>query len=203
MSLTVEDRIPTVAAQVASRYQQFVDRGDVEQELHLYAVGPGKKHLDKLVADGDEFRIQRALFGAAKQFCEREKAAQSGYSFEDVAWYSPLKLADLIPLALDPKWDGLTGEGDESAAYGSTDGREGGTLLAMVADVRRVVFRPGGYLPKTADAYDPETELGLENLERLADLLGGDYPEAPGYGRGRRAISNAAARAITENGYAA
>jgi hypothetical protein len=201
VSLTIEDRIPGIAAQVASRYPRFVDRDDVEQELRVYALGEGKKHLDRYVADGDEFRVQRALFGAAKQYAEREKAQKSGYSFEDVAWYSPSKLAELVPLALNPKWDGLTGQGDESAAYGSTDGREGGTLLAMVADVRRALAPTG--TAWTVSDFDPETETGLRNLEWLADQLGGEYPEAPGYGRGRRAISNAAARALTENGYTA
>lgn len=201
MSLTIEDRIPIVAAQVASRYHRFVDKDDVAQELRVYAMGEGKPHLDKFVSEGEEFRVQRALYGAGKQYAEREKAAQSGYSFEDVAWYSPEKLADLIPLALSDGWEGLTGQGDETAGYGSTDGREGGTLLAMVADVRRAISRSG--LPRHTASYDPDTELGTSNLQALADQLGGEFPDAPGYGRGRRAMSNAAARAITENGYAA
>lgn len=199
MSLTIEDRIPTVAREVAAGYRRYVEPADVYQELMAYVFGDGKKALEKLVKEGDEFRIQRALYGAAKQFCEREKAAQSGYSFDDVAWYSPVKLADLIPLALDPEWDGLTGEGDEASGFGAVDGREGGTLLAMVADVRRVLGT--GW---SVSRFNPETESGLANLEWLADRLGGEFPESPGYQRGRRrAISNAKARAITEGGYAA
>lgn len=197
MTLTIDtltNRIPQIAGKTYAKFSRFVDRDDVEQELRIYLLGDGRRHIQKWIDDGDEFRVMRAMFGAARQFCEREKAAKSGYSFEDVAWYSPSKLATLIPLALNPGWDGLSGEGDDTAAFGSTDGREGGTLLAMVADVRRVV----GSHHFTVGSFDPETEDGLANLEWLADRLGGEFPGAPGYGRGRRAMSNATARAITE-----
>lgn len=194
MSLTIEDRIPQVAAQTAAKYSRYVDREDVEQELRFYALGDGKRALEKFTESGDEFRVQRALYGAARQYAEREKAAKSGYSFDDVAWYSPLKLADLIPLALDGGWDGLVGEGEENSAYGSTDGKEGGTLLAMVADVRIPLYRSG--VRWQPSDFDPSTDDGLKNLEWLADQLGGEFPEAPGYRRGhRKAMSNAASQA--------
>lgn len=203
--LTVDgllSRAAQVAGKTHARFTRFTSLDDVTQEVRLYILGEGRPHLEKmLTAEGGEFRAMRALYGVARQFCEREKAVKSGYSFEDVAWYSPTKLVDLIPLALNTRWDGITGEGDETASFGSTDGREGGTLLAMVADIRRALGSSGGAW-KVTD-FDPETEYGQFNLEWLADRLGGEWPEAPGYGRGRRAISNAAARALTETGYAA
>ena len=204
MSLTITDlidRAPLVAGRTQARFARFCSRDDVESEVKVYILGEGRSPLEKMLADdtGGEFRAMRALFGVARQFCEREKAVKSGYSFEDVAWYSPAKLVDLLPLALNAGWDGITGEGDETASFGSTDGREGGTLLAMVADIRRALGNVNWQLKD----FDPETENGQFNLEWLADRLGGEWPEAPGYGRGRRAISNAAARALTETGYAA
>lgn len=194
----LDSAIRHAAKDTHNRFRRFADYDDIYNEVWVYAHGDGKRKIDKWIAADERFRIIRALCGAARQYSEQEKAHKTGYHVDDVAWYSPEKLADLVPLALDPTWDAISGAGDETAGYGSTDGAEGGTLLAMVIDVRRALksTRLSEY-----ENYDPLDEDGMRNLDRLADYLGGEYPDAPGYGRGRRVITNAHAQVITQNGY--
>lgn len=196
--LSLENAIAFAAGNTAPRYRGYTTPEELRQQLWLYVLGDGEKHINRCVEDADEFGLNRILFGVAKRYAETEKAQKSGYHFSDVAWYSPEKLADLIPLALDPEWDGLTGAGpeDEQEVRSGGTGREGGTLLAMIADVRRV-------LPRFAavEDFDPTDEDGLARLVALSDRLGGEFPESPGWGRGRRASSNGAAVAATRQGY--
>lgn len=179
-----------VAKAGAARYADWVDHSDVYQDLWIYAFTSNRKQLLKWQLAGEKFRLMRALFGAVKQYAETEKAAQSGYEFADVAWYSPDKLADLIPLALNREWDGMTGdEAEEGMPESQTLGREGGNLLAMVCDIRRVIDKE----PARYGGWEKDTANGDANLEWLADRLGGEFPEAPGYSRGRsKALRQAA-----------
>lgn len=185
---------------VAGRYSRWVDPQDVLQEVWLYALGDGKKHIQTWREKDEMHRVRLALAGVGKQYCEREKATKSGYSFGDVAWYDPVTLADLVPLALDPEFDGITGEsGDQSGRRRQTNGSEGGTLLAMIADTRKALGKVGPSMDE-AD-YDPTTENGMANLTVLADFLGGEFPDSPGYRRGRRKVqSNAAAQVEIRRG---
>jgi hypothetical protein len=189
--IDLQAEIASVATYGAIKYEGFAERDDFLQELHLYALTGGAKHLAKWAGTDEQFRIRRALHGVVKQYGEEQKALALGYSYGDVAWYTADKLADLVPLALDAGWDGLTGEQGDGERQVKSDGREGGTLLAMVADVRRVLGS-GPHMP--AD-YDPETEVGKGRLQALSELLGGDPPDAPGYRR--RAMSNSQAQAKT------
>ena len=204
---TYEDEIlPRIDVVATARYRthyRWVELEDLKSELIVYALGKGRPFLEDWLDTGEagdereEQRVMLALFGAAKQFCEQEKAQKSGYRFDDISWYSPGNLALIMPLALDPDFDAIVGEsGDLGMPRAVADGKEGGNLLAMVTDIRRHVS--GGY---KAEEWDPDVEAGLENLQWLADKLGGEYPEAPGYFRvHRKAISNAAAVAYTHSG---
>lgn len=196
----IDSYVRHAAKLISGRYSRWVDQEDVLQEVWLYALGDGAKHIQTWREKNEMHRVRLALAGAAKQFCEQEKAQKSGYHFEDVAWYSPEILADLVPLALDPHYDGITGEtGDQSSRRKQTDGREGGTLMAMIADTRKA-------LEKVGDSLDPadyvlETEEGTERLVNLADFLGGEFPNSPGYQRGKRKVmSNAAAQVEIRRG---
>lgn len=163
------------------RYAQYVDKDDLLSEIHVYMFGDGRRHIAKWSQDPEdgEYRVKRALYAVAKLYCENEKAARCGYHPDDVAWYSPGNLVDLIPLATDPEFDGHHA-GDDGEGRGKGPANEGGNLLAMVMDVRRAVARVG---------TDPD---------QVAEFLGGDYPSAPGYHRRRRrAISNAHAQVLT------
>lgn len=200
MTDKLADTIRYVATQTEKKYKGFVDRDDVLQELNLYALTAGSKTFARWAGEEDgQFRITRALFGAANQYAETEKAARSGYEFGDIAWYTPSRLYQLLPLALDSEWDGLTGAGEENESSSKQPSFESGTLLAMVSDVRTALGNAVDWAKP--DDFDPETDLGMERLVALADRLGGEFPDAPGYRRGRRAISNAAAQVVTGRSY--
>lgn len=193
--------IAHVADATAKKYAAFTTRDDIFQELWLYYVDNSKRFEKWRMSgqSGDTFRLMRGLFGKAKLYCETEKAVKSGYNIEDVYWYEPAQLANLVPLALNPRWDGLSGaEEDPGMPRGKSPASESGNLLAMVMDIRRVV-RP---FHRAAD-FDPATEVGEANLEWLSQRLGGGYPKAPGYepASRRKVLSNAAAVAKTEAGY--
>lgn len=190
MTATLEEMLPLIriaANNTHPRYRAYVDRDDIVQELTLYALGPGLKRLSKMVEQGAEPYAVKALCSAGRLFCEREKAAKCGYEFEDVAWYTPDRLAGVVDVALDESWDGLTGEQEDDAGlHGRSDPAEGNTLLAMVVDVRRAlkacpeaarVLTSGG----VGSLVLEEERLGA--LGVLAEWLGGERPVAPGMPR--------------------
>lgn len=181
---------------IHARYSDFVSYDDVLQEIHLYALGGGAKYIQKWLADDEPHRVRLALRGAGKRFCEKEKAQQSGYSPDDVAWYSPEKVAEILPHALNPKYDGLSGDDPDSNGHrGAAPGREGGGMLAMIVDVRRAVDVYG----KPLNDSDGEYDAGY--LERLSEFLGGDYPNAPGYTRTKRDVVSTARALRNLNNY--
>lgn len=176
-----EKVIAGVAGALAKVYAKWVERDDVQQEIVVYYLRH-REAMDKLRAKGD-YWFNHRMFNAGKLFCENEKAIRSGYELRDVAWYDPAQLAHLIPLVFNSNWDGLSGEdADAGMPRGKSPASEGGTLLTMVCDIRRVLK---GKKMQAKD-FDPDTESGPANLQRLCEALGGSFPTAPGYVPGRR-----------------
>lgn len=199
---TVLEAIDFVTSQTAVKFRDFTSADDVRQELAVYAYGEGRKHIAKWYAADEKHRVYLALFGVANQYGETQKAAASGYEFQDLAWYAPDKLRDWLPFALDPAWDGLSGERDGGGRQSS--GREGGTLLAMVADLRSALRACPAAAHAVTPPCDDHSEEYHGGLVALADWLGGEYPSAPGYQRVfRRAMSNEAALLLTRRQVAA
>lgn len=176
---TLERAVQTVTRQKAHKYRGIAEAEDISQELWAYVYGAGKKDLETWRLAGDWTRVMLALHGAGRQYCETEKAHKEGYKFEDIAWYSPHMLADLVPYALDPLFDGSR-ERDHNEVHHRRDPAEGHTLLAMIADVQKALKKTG--LTHAHD-FDPTSDSGMSNLVRLVDALGGSYPAAPGYHR--------------------
>lgn len=191
------ERAKTVADTVHSRFAEYCDVEDLQAEIVAWSLTrKGSEQITTLSEAADDDGIFKLMQNVALQYAHQERAAKTGYDFEDLSWYSPSKIADLIDLARNPEFDGISGESDdENSGRGQVIAKEGGNLLAMVLDVRRAISNCGQpYL-------DPETgEYDDNYLEQLSDFLGGEFPGAPGYRRGkRRAMSNAAAQAITNN----
>jgi hypothetical protein len=159
--------IKYTTAQVTMRYRRWVDRDDMTQELNLYLLGDGKREAKRAVTVG---QMNRLLRGVAVQYAEREKAVKSGYSPDDVIWYSRELLEDvLIPLALDDTFDGVI-----SDRLGSSQSL---SLVTMVVDVRRAIKAVGA------------------DVVSVHAFLGGGQPNTGGYRR--RSVSNASAQSIT------
>lgn len=190
--------ISHIADRAGRSYTDWTTRDDIHQELYLYYRAKSKQ-IEKWLEDGEKFRVMRAFFGAAKQYAEREKAAQAGYQFNDIYWYDPSRLVNLVQLALNGGWDGLTGvDEDLGMPHGKSVGSDGGDLVAMVCDIRRVL-RGRHFAP---EYFDPLLPGGTDNLQWLSNKLGGSFPAAPGYEPGRRRVmSNESARYETGKGY--
>lgn len=198
------DAVRSTARRAGATYTQWTTEEDIYQ--HLAAAAYGKEHdrLLRWIEKDEWFRVSKTLFGWAKHYAEREKATKTGYNFDDVAWYTPARLRDLIPLAVDPTWDGLSGETGtpETRDRHATGYHESGGLLTMIVDCRRA-------LEARPDAAHVLSFAGEDTVEYhdalvlLADHLGGEFPKAPGYARGRRRVqSNATALSLTSVDYA-
>jgi len=177
-----------VTNRLAGPYKKWTTPDDIRQHIHQYAYGGGKKHLAKWLADGEPHRVVLAFYAVARQHCEKEKAAASGYEVTDLAWYSPENVAKWLPLALDPAWDGTNDVTDETEfTSGRTPAFEGGSLLATVADVRGALRAcPDAAFTVRHDSDDAEAMA--EACAKLSRWLGGEYPAAPGY-RSERAAA--------------
>lgn len=173
--------IDTATQATVSRYGRHVHPDGVRLEIYTYAYGPGRKHIAKWLAEGDQLHIDRALRHVGRQYAERQKAARCGYAFEDVAWYSEEKLHGLLEVALDDQWDGLTGDTDADGRGGGAP-QEGGTLLAMVADIRAALDASPAerHVLESMDLGSVEYQAALS---ALSVFLGGCFPAAPGYRR--------------------
>lgn len=176
--LELGDVIRVAALYQHNRYGEFCELDDITQQLWAFVVDEDTRYrLDRLVIRGEAHRARREIYAVGKRWCETEKAARSGYEFKDVAWYHPTQLAELVPLALDAGWNPATSsidEVDDGQPRQPADAKFGGTLTAMVMDVRKALDRT--YL---VGGFDPDTDTGMENLRVLAEQLGGEFPDSP------------------------
>lgn len=185
------------AVEIHGRYRDYTEFGDVYQEVVLYSLDKGKVKLHRWATKEDQQDGWRRLYldlkTVAKAYCENEKAVKCGYSFDDIMWYRPAHLQQLIPIALDPEFDGLVGSVPEptGSRQRHTGKNEGNSLLAMICDVRWALARM-----ESAPPDDLNSDEGEAFCIEMADLLGGDFPGSPAKGRGRRVMSNAESAAV-------
>lgn len=156
MSLSAEqlDELRPMVSGVAitlARQYQTLERSDLEQECWVWAITHPAKLSEYLseAEDGGMGRIRRSMTNAARRWAETERAAASGYSPDDVYWYSITELGVLLGAALDP-YGAQVGRGDDEPARGG-DPAVAGNWVTLLTDVRR--------------AYDA---LGLGDRELLA-----------------------------------
>lgn len=195
------DLVGAAARSTAKKYWRWVELEDVHQELWAHAYGAGRYQYAGWIEKGEAFRVGLDLVQAGREYALNEKAIKSGYRLEDVAWYEPGNVGMLIELALDEEFDGTVAGGGGGGGK-KTDPAEGGSLMAMVLDVRMALQRLG--IEPQVNEFDPDSEIGRVLCVRVADALGGEFPDSPSYQRGKRhAISNARANVLirsTETG---
>lgn len=120
-----------------SRYRQYLDFGDIQQELYLwlflnYDKAMGWREL--LSSRHAERSLIKALRRAGERVCRAEKAQQTGYLTEDEFFYSVGMVADLLALHFTPDW--MIPNGIElNQPQSHKPPQEGGNLMAMIADV--------------------------------------------------------------------
>lgn len=202
----VEEKfIPYAARTVAYKYARWgVSVDDCKSEiLTWYYSDKGQKNITRWLSNDPQqtTRIRYTFTDLARRYAEAEKAQRLGYDPEDVQWYSASLVEALLPLALDPTFDG-TGSLDydqpENRSRGSRskkDPAENNDLLAMVVDVRRALDGLGDWVREGVCDSEPGVPLHDSAVEAIVAFLGEPRPFT-----GRRSVkSNAQAQAETRS----
>jgi len=227
----IEQYIRPAAASVARRYRSEVTYGDLAQEGYLWALRhPGTVRSRLEDGKRGEYRLIAQLAGHMQSVARAEKASRAGYSPDDEVFYSKGMIEKALPAVWDithmirPPLEGEPGGGRSTK-----DPAAGNDWLATVVDVRaawdaadltedqrkalELRYRHRLSQQGVADAQGTAKSTANERinggLRALIDTLGGRRPEGcawdcecrPEPVGSRRAISNAAARALTDQGY--
>jgi hypothetical protein len=138
------DVLATVYAAANSthrKYRSFIDLDDLQQEAYLWMLDhqPAiKRHLEADSAKVAEYRILRDCSMHLEKAARAAKASTSGYEPDDEQWYSTAVLALVLPKVLtgDRTPPSVVTDGTPRA---QTDPAEGGTWMALFADVSKAL----------------------------------------------------------------
>jgi RNA polymerase sigma factor (sigma-70 family) len=144
--------VSLIAKQFHSKFR-MVPRDDIEQSMWLwFASHPNKvREWSKLDDQKQATKLfARSLRNAASDYCQKEKSAQEGYSFDDNFFYTKNLVENILPYMIKSESDddidleatldlvmqdlGLT-KGAGSAAA------EHGNYLAFFADIKSAFYR--------------------------------------------------------------
>lgn len=183
------EQIPRVAARSHSHYR-YVPAEDYEQEMWLYAL----RRPERLKAPFDEGKlglVRTRLYQAANELTRDDdryrralRAAEAGYSTEDLQFYSTGLIANLLPVLIEAEWD--IGEAVRRAACGvdaagvfirNDDPFSGAeNYQVMLIDLKNAFERlPGGMQRLLVTYYglnQEDTEDGRWERESLASSMG-------------------------------
>lgn len=148
---------------LTSRYRQWVEYEDVQQECYLWLLSnydKAQRYRAKYAEDPvrAERTVLKALRRNGERYCRKEKAAREGFWPEDEFFYSIPMVMKLLTLHFDPTWM-MPGSVVYDNVSSGKPASEGGNLIAMVADVGK--------------AYERLSKHDRSLLERV---YGGEYP---------------------------
>jgi len=133
----IHAQVASVSRQLRSRYRDFAEYEDIQQELYIWYVKNHRKvarweeeHHEKSVAR----LVAKSLRNHGEKYCRREKAAAVGYEPDDEFFYTIPMVADMLQLYFDPEWMEPPGM-QLTTTSGGKPPQEGWNLQAMVADV--------------------------------------------------------------------
>ena len=202
---TIVDLVPVVAGSITRKFNGWVEKDDIKQELYHWALNRQDQYFDQLYEENkarrehNEARIAFQMRRAAERYARREKARKAGYQTTDEAFYDTATIAQLMPHILASVIEGTVLEqaqeliNDGQPRKQSTPA-EGGNLLAILIDIKRaylklqaddkVLLRMRYYDNATLQEIAQFLECAVSTadrrctsaLRRLQDLLGGDTP---------------------------
>lgn len=212
------------AAAAARAYSTWISFSDVRQQLWLWAVKNEARVSEYLDHEEGERIIRSILNQEARSYALKERAVSTGYSPEDLAWYTPRQIKAVLPDVFDHEdWQSFQqsrGDGRGSKPIEAT-----GDKLTTIMDVKSALsglqpeqvallrehYGNGVSVEACAIALGLEKEATRKRIDRavyaMRDSLNGIrqgdlYEAAQGQwdtrSKGRRAMSNAAARAATD-----
>jgi hypothetical protein len=200
----------------------------VANQLWLWLVENEERAQEYMSREDGERIVRSILNQEARTYAIKERAAVTGYSPEDLSWYSPASIRKILPDVFDYEdW--------QSFQSGSSDGRgskplvnASGDRLASILDVKsalekmnhvqysllKEVYGEGSSVEAAAEKLGISTETCRKRLDRavyvVRDKLGGPRPTDPYEAvngqfdtrtSGRRVVSNATARARTDHAW--
>jgi RNA polymerase sigma factor (sigma-70 family) len=212
--------VHSTAAYWGRQYRHCVDIDDVAAELWVYLFRRWEWVLDLIEERGEKRaggKLKMRLTDVARGFCMDEHNARNGIQRDDLAWYDPSTVAEILGAALDlDRWVKGSPEKDSEERRAPSRPSEHGTRLAMLADVAhaftkldaedqyalRAHYAEGHSYQVVANDLDIGLEAAKKRCERaltkLVKKLGGRPPVWPA---GRKAVSNSAAQARTRKAY--
>ena len=227
--MDLKDLTPFVnqAAGATSRaYRTWVSFPDVAAHLWLFAVNSEDRLAEYMSRKEGPRIVAKILNQEARTYAIKERAAVSGYSPEDLTWYSLAQIRRILPDVFDYQdWQSFqTGSARGSKPVANATGDRLATILDVSVALTKLqedqvnilswYYREANSLEWIADQLDISEEAARKRLERalkaLQNELGGPRPVDPYEAvngqfdtrtKGRKAVSNTAARAATDNAW--
>lgn len=146
------DHLANVAgASVARQFKPYADTDDLIQEIRVYILTHPNlaEELEQAYGNGKEEtrwtarRIMARLRRYAERYARKEKAAQLGYKPGDEFFYDNTMIAQLMPaaLAFDDTAELIVEKIDDGQPRKPSAPAEGGNLIAMIMDIKRIYDR--------------------------------------------------------------
>jgi hypothetical protein len=226
--MDLKDLTPLInqtAASTHRAYNAWVSFPDVAGHLWLWAVDNEDRVEDYLAREDGERIVRSILSKEARTYAIKERAVSSGYTPEDLTWYSPNMIRRILPDVFDHEdWQSFQSSGNEVKSKPVASAT--GDRLASILDVKKGVnslpedtvfilrehYGRGISIDTLADELEILPDTLRKRLDRavyaIRDALGGPRPTDPyeavngqfdTRAKGRKAMSNAQANAITSN----
>lgn len=213
----IEQWILQAALPMGRAYRPWTTVADISQHLWAWATANESRIDEYLKVEGGDKAVRAALHQEARKYAIKERAAVSGYNAEDLAWYTPTALKKILPDVFDEQ-DWPADSGDRLASI--IDVKTAlGKLPKDTYDLLRMHYGNTVSVEDCSLALGINEEACRKRLQRgvraLSTLLNNPRPTDPYEGvtyeewqknkhfydtrsKGRKAISNAKARSITE-----
>lgn len=222
------DRLINWAAGQASRAYPQITFADVRQELHTHCIANLPRFFEYMQRGEEGERIIRAALNReARKYAMKEREAVTGISFEDQAWYTPKAIRSILPDVYEyANWQSFGASAEErkpTAIINAT-----GDRLAAIIDVKAALEKilpdqrdllweyyhlrdSVSVIAERRDISEAATNSRITRaVYAVREALGGPRPSDPyeatngqfdTRSKGRRAVSNSAARRMTEGNY--
>lgn len=215
------------AAVTARSYSSWVSLPDVTAALWVWAFSNESRVEEYLGREEGQKIVYSILRAEARTYALKERAVATGYSLDDVTWYSPAMIRKILPDVFDYEdWQSFETKGDGRGSKPVANAT--GDRLATILDIKgaltkipednvrllREHYGRGVSVEACAMALDVTPEAARKRLDRavyaIRDKLNGvreydPYEAVNGQfdtrTKGRHAMSNAAARSMTDKNW--
>ncbi len=217
----VDPQIELATHKTMRRFWRHVEREDVKQELVLWVLTHERK-VEQYLDEEREHSLVKALEHAGLAYAQREKAAQAGYHTDDLFYWQVEEIEALLSsMFSDEARLHPPSSDDGTGGRSNRPPNEGGNWIATLADlsraygkldeetkrVLRLVYGEDQKRAWVAEAMGVSDTTISNRINRglraMHRELGGERPtrhrdQVTG---SRTALSNAAARALTDAQY--